>query len=635
MCGIAGYLDPSHQLSTEQQRPVADAMIDAIQYRGPDHGAVWLDSAAGVSLGYRRLAIIDTSPTGEQPFYSHDDRYVMVFNGEIYNYQSFRDELATLGYRFRGHSDTEAALAALQEWGIEAAVKRFNGMYAFAVWDKQERALHLVRDRVGIKPLYYGWSNGVLLFGSELKALTAHPCFAPQLDHDALASYLRYGYVPAPHTIYHDIYKLPPGALITLKDGALTQPTTYWSPQTAFRAGAAQPHTGTPAEATDALDALLRDSIKLQMISDVPLGAFLSGGVDSSTVVALMQAQSNRSVHTFSIGFTESAFDEAGYARVVAAHLGTQHTELYVTADEMRAVVPQLATMFDEPFADSSQIPTYLVSKLARKHVTVSLSGDGGDELFAGYDRYRWANRLVERVGGIPKNVRQLGAGAIQWISPSLWDTAGSAVGRRRLGDKAHKLADSLAFDSPQALYRDLHSLWQQPLALKGSPYPDVFAQSLNGAYIRWMQQADVQQYMPDDILTKVDRASMATSLEARVPLLDHRVVEFAAQLPLAYLLRDGKSKWLLRQVLYRYVPVSLIERPKSGFAVPLAGWLRHELRDWAEALLDERRLRADGLLNPAPIRQAWTEHLSSRRNHQHALWAVLMFQAWRETWLS
>jgi asparagine synthase (glutamine-hydrolysing) len=633
MCGIAGYLDPSHQLSTEQQRPVAEAMINAIRYRGPDHGAVWLDTSAGVTLGYRRLAIIDTSPTGEQPFYSHDDRYVMVFNGEIYNYQSFRDELAALGYRFRGHSDTEAALAAIQEWGIEAAVKRFNGMYAFAVWDKQERALHLVRDRVGIKPLYYGWSNDVLLFGSELKALAAHPCFAPQLDHDALASYLRYGYVPAPHTIYHDIYKLSPGALITLKDGALTQPISYWSPQSAFEQGAAQPYTATSAEATDALETLLRDSVKLQMISDVPLGAFLSGGVDSSTVVALMQAQSNRPVHTFSIGFTEGAFDEAGYARAVAAHLGTQHTELYVSPDEMRAVVPQLATMFDEPFADSSQIPTYLVSKLARQHVTVSLSGDGGDELFAGYDRYRWANRLVERVGGIPKNVRQFGAGAIKWISPSLWDTAGGAIGQRRLGDKAHKLADSLAFDSPQALYRDLHSLWQQPLALNGNPYPDVFAQSLNGDYIRWMQQADVRQYMPDDILTKVDRASMATSLEARVPLLDHRVVEFAAQLPLSYLLRDGKAKWLLRQVLYRYVPASLIERPKSGFVVPLAGWLRHDLRDWAESQLDEHRLHSDGLLNPTPIRQAWTDHLSGRRNHQHALWAVLMFQAWCEQW--
>jgi asparagine synthase (glutamine-hydrolysing) len=637
MCGIAGYRDFQAILSADERARVARAMTDSIVYRGPDHGAAWMDDACGAALGYRRLAILDLSPAGEQPFHSQDGRYVMVFNGEVYNYRTFRDELTQRGYRFRGHSDSEAMLAAVQEWGVRAAVERFNGMYALAIWDRQERQLHLVRDRVGIKPLYYGWSQGVFLFASELKAFAAHPAFEARIDQAALGDYLRYGYVPCPRSIFRDVYKLPPGAILTLPDEGDSRPAPvhYWTPQPAFQSGDANPFAGTDDEAIATLDELLRDAVKLQMISDVPLGAFLSGGIDSSTVVALMQAQSDRAVKTFSIGFPDAGFDEAGYARQVAKHLGTDHTELYVSPQDSMAIIPQLPTMYDEPFADSSQIPTYLVSRLARTAVTVSLSGDGGDELFAGYERYVWADRMVNSTGRLPAFVRRGASAAIGALSAEQWDALGGALRYPRLGDKAYKLRRAFAHASPEQIYRNMHMLWEvPPLLHRAAALAEAGSFGTSAAYLRVMQQFDLAQYLPDDILTKVDRASMAVSLEARVPLLDHRVVEFAARLPRSLVIRDGIQKWLLRQVLYRYVPSSLFERPKSGFALPIANWLRGDLREWAEALFDGRRLREQGL-DPQPIYAAWQAHLSGRSNQQHSLWAVLMYTAWSERWLS
>jgi asparagine synthase (glutamine-hydrolysing) len=571
--------------------------------------------------------------------FSADERYVMVFNGEVYNYQTFRDALLKLGHTFKGHSDSEAMLAAICEWGIEKAVEQFNGMFAFAVYDRRERLLHIVRDRLGIKPLYYTWANGVFLFGSELKTLMAHPCFSGEINRDAVALYLRHGYIPAPHTIYKHVYKLPQGSMLTVRDAQSTQPIAYWSAQTVMQDAARHPFTGSPSEAVDALDALLRDAVQLQMISDVPLGAFLSGGVDSSTVVALMQAQSQRPVHTFTIGFHEAQFNEAPYAKAVAQHLGTHHTELYVTPAEARAVIPQLADWYDEPFADSSQIPTYLVSKLARQHVTVTLSGDGGDELFAGYERYAWSRGIHERMNSVPGALRALAARAITAVPPSVLDQIGGLAGLKRTGDRAHKLAEILTFESPAAMYRDLISLWKQPTSVVRHAHEpstllmDRQAWANSAHFTAWMQTMDLALYLPDDILTKVDRASMGISLESRVPILDHRVVEFAARLPLDYKVRDGQTKWALRQVLYRYVPRELIDRPKSGFAVPIGDWLRGDLRAWAEALLDEGRLREGGIFQPEPIRKLWAEHLGGTRNWQHHLWCILMFEAWRERW--
>ena len=566
-------------------------------------------------------------------------RYVIAFNGEIYNHQELRGELGELAWR--GHSDTETMLAAIAHWGLEAALQRFVGMFAFALWDCRERALHLARDRFGEKPLYYGRMGNAFLFGSELKALQQHPAWRGEIDRNVLALYLRHNHVPAPYSIYKGISKLPPGTLLTL--GAETWgeavPRPYWSLRKIAESGIAQPFAGSEGEAVETLDGLLRSAVRGQMMADVPLGAFLSGGVDSSLVVALMQAQSSRPVKTFTIGFSDAQYNEAEYAKAVARHLGTEHTELYVTPDQAREVIPRLPEIYDEPFADSSQIPTLLVAQLARQHVTVSLSGDGGDELFGGYNRYLWADAIWRKVRWLPKIGRRALGGALTALPPRTWDrlfqAAPSGLRQRTPGDKLHKLAEILAADSPEQVYLNLVSQWKTPAAVAlGSREPqtlliDPAQRSALPEFIQRMMLLDAVSYLPDDILTKVDRAAMAVSLETRTPFLDHRVAEFAWHLPLAMKINHGVGKWPLRQVLYRYVPQNLIERPKMGFAVPVGAWLRGPLINWAEDLLDEARLREEGYFDPAPIRRKWQEHLSGKRNWQDCLWNVLMFQEW------
>ncbi len=629
--------------STTELPSSVRSMVAAIRYRGPDDSGAWCDERVGVGLGHARLSVLDLSPEGHQPMVSSSGRYVLSFNGEVYNFAELRSELRGAGADFRGHSDTEVMLAAIEEWGIEKAVRRFVGMFAFALWDRAERQLILVRDRIGEKPLYYGWCGEIFLFGSELKALCAHPSWHGDINRGVLASYMRYGYVPLPHSIYLGICKLLPGTWLKISfddpPGHMPSPTAYWSGR---EIAMQEPLTGlSGAAATDALDSLLRQVIGRQMISDVPLGAFLSGGVDSSTVVALMQCQSSRPVRTFSIGFSESDYDEARYAKLVAAQLGTDHTELYLSPEEALRVIPRLPDIYDEPFGDSSQIPTHLVAALARKHVTVALSGDGGDELFGGYNRYFWGRSIWNHIGTVPPGIRHGIGGMMTALSPVAWDRVGKLLPRRlrqpTLGDRIHKLASVIDVDGPDELYRRLVSQHREPGSLIiGAEEAPIWADGEAAAFGRSdfterMMFRDLVGYLVDDILTKVDRAAMAVSLETRVPLLDHHLVEFAWRLPLAMKVRDGQGKWLLRQVLYRYVPRELIDRPKQGFGIPLDAWLRGPLREWAEELLDERRLRREGYLHPGPIREKWAEHLSGRRNWQYWLWNVLMFQAWNE----
>ncbi|MEX2505420.1 MAG: asparagine synthase (glutamine-hydrolyzing), partial [Pseudohongiellaceae bacterium] len=606
---------------------------------------ITLDPQAGVALAHRRLSVLDLSPAGHQPMCSPCGRYVLVYNGEIYNHRDLRGglEAERAAFNWRGHSDTETLLAALRYWGVPGTLARLNGMFAFALWDDADRRLYLARDRMGEKPLYYGRSGDAFLFGSELKALTAYPGWRGEVDREALALYLRYSHVPAPWSIYRGIEKLPPAHYVVISDSgrAVSEPQCYWDLASVAQCGMAEAG-GEAGDLTDALDDLLRDAIGRRMVADVPLGAFLSGGYDSSTVAALMQAQSPKPVRTFSIGFHETGYDEAKHARSVAGHLGTDHTELYVTPEEARAVIPQLPEIFDEPFADSSQIPMFLVSRLARNHVTVSLSGDGGDELFAGYNRHVVGPRLWQQLGGLSPGLRRgLGSaisGAVRLTGNSRrW--LGTGTGIPQLGHKLDKLASGLRADDAQAFHRDLLSHWKRPeVVVRGVREPMLPIDRLGGmpqlpGVCERMLYRDMATYLPDDILTKVDRASMAVSLEARVPLLDHRLVEFAWRVPVGFKVRDGQGKWLLRQVLYRYVPRELMDRPKMGFAVPIEHWLRGPLRAWAEPLLDEQRIQQEGFLDPAPIRQMWAEYLSGQSRHQGALWNVLMFQAWLRTW--
>jgi asparagine synthase (glutamine-hydrolysing) len=668
MCGLTGFLGGRWATgATAGDGAKADLlrMSASIAHRGPDSDGHWLDVDAGIALGHRRLAIVDLSPAGAQPMRSADGRYVMAFNGEIYNHQTLRAELekrseagvtfaedlpdTANGVRWRGHSDTETLLAAMCAWGIRGAIERCIGMFAFAVWDRQLRTLTLGRDRMGEKPLYYGWqgqgSDAVLIFGSELKSLKAHPAFSAAVDRDALHLLMRHGYIPAPYSIYQDIRKLPAASLLTVKPGQRdAAPMAYWSLANAARAGDATPFTGTPTEAVDALETLLQSAVSQQMMADVPLGAFLSGGVDSSTVVALMQAQSSRPIKTFTIGFDEAAYDEATHARAVAAHLGTDHTELYVTPQQALDVIPRLPSLYCEPFADISQIPTFLVSQLARQHVTVSLSGDAGDELFCGYDRYARAARFWRWISPIPTGIRRAAARGITIIPPQGWNSLlrplhramPSSLRQHHPGDKVHKLANLLPADSIDALSLGLTSHWGDSarLVLGGSNHPPPTDASALSAIsglgsIQRMMALDAMTFLPDDILVKLDRAAMGVSLESRIPLLDHRVVEFAWRLPQSLKRRDGLSKWALRQVLYRHVPKALIERPKMGFSAPLHSWLRGSLRPWADDLLSESRLRQDGYFNPAAVRQKWAQHVSGQRNWTNHLWDVLMFQQW------
>jgi asparagine synthase (glutamine-hydrolysing) len=653
MCGICGFLvgadgslagmAPAGLNMEETVR----RMSDSIAHRGPDGEGVWTDEAAGIALGHRRLAIVELSPLGQQPMQSADGRWVVAYNGEIYNFRELRAELEAAGHSFRGQSDTEVLLEACAAWGVERTARRLIGIFAFALWDRRDRKLALVRDPMGVKPLYWalvgGAATGTVLFGSQPKALRAHPALTAEIDRDALAAYFRYNYVPAPHSIYKGVSKLEPGTILTFRPGKEPERTVYWSMAGTVRQGLADRLSLSDGEAADELEALLRDAVGRQMMADVPLGAFLSGGIDSSTVVALMQAQSERPVRTFTIGFKEAGFNEADAARAVATHLGTDHTDLIVEPSHALATIPRMAECYDEPFADSSQIPTFLVSEMTRRSVTVALSGDGGDELFAGYNRYAWGSGLWRRMAPVPAGLRRTASGMIRSLRPRHWDALSSIIPAskrpRLLGDKLHKLAGILDAGGPDALYRGLLTHWEEPdrLVLGGrEPRGILWDEGVAAEvpdFVERMQYLDAVTYLPDDILAKVDRASMAVSLEARVPLLDHRVVEFAWRLPMAQKLRDGKGKWLLRQVLYRHVPKELIERPKMGFGVPIDSWLRGPLRDWAEDLLDERRLREDGFLDPAPIRARWAEHLSGARNWQHPLWSVLMFQDWKRRW--
>lgn len=639
MCGIVGYWDKRGADAT-----VVERMAMQIQHRGPDDAGVWLNEEGDLALAHRRLSIIDLTPAGHQPMVSPCGRFTLVYNGEIYNHQALRTELEGEGghFNWRGHSDTETLLAALRHWGMEGALQRLNGMFAFALWDKAKRSLFLARDRMGEKPLYYGHSNGTFLFGSELKSLTAHPDWQGNVNRNALTLYMRHNYVPTPWSIYQGINKLPPAHFVAVQEAGqvVSEPQCYWDLGQIAESGAADAK-GSPEELVDELDGLLRDAVLGRMASDVPLGAFLSGGFDSTMVAALMQAQSTRPVKTFTIGFHEKGFNEAEHAKAVARHLGTDHTELYVTPEEAMAVIPRLPAIWDEPFSDSSQIPTLLVSELARRHVTVSLSGDGGDELFYGYQRYNQAHRIWKVLRLLPAPLRQVLGALMQAVPGAPLERLVQFLPRRfqvpHLADRLPKLAEVVKERSVESNYKRLVSHWKDPArVVQGGVEPlTLFDEpehlpKLPGLRER-MMFLDSLTYLPDDILTKVDRASMAVSLEARVPLLDHRVVEFSWKVPMSLKYRHGKGKWLLREVLYRYVPRELMERPKMGFGVPIEHWLRGPLREWGEELLDEKRLREEGFFDPVPIRRMWQEHVTGKRRWHSYLWDVLMFQAWSE----
>ncbi|MDA8560417.1 asparagine synthase (glutamine-hydrolyzing) [Nitrospinae bacterium] len=637
MCGIVGYWNKNGA-----EASVVERMAMQIRHRGPDDAGVWLNKEGSLALAHRRLSIIDISPAGHQPMVSPCGRFILVYNGEIYNHQDLRADLKDEGGHFdwRGHSDTETLLAGLRHWGVEGTLKRLNGMFAFALWDNTERNLFLARDRMGEKPLYYGCSGGAFLFGSELKSLSVHPHWRGDIDRNALTLYMRHNYVPTPWSIYQGISKLPPAHFVVVREfgQVVSEPQCYWDLGQIAEEGSVNAK-GVPEELIDELDELLRDAISKRMMADVPLGAFLSGGFDSSTVVALMQSQSTRPIKTFTIGFQEKGYNEAKHAKAVAMHLGTDHTELYVTPEEAMAVIPRLPAIWDEPFSDSSQIPTLLVSELARRDVIVSLSGDGGDELFCGYSRYTQGYQIWEKLRLLPRPLRQALGSLLQVFPGATLESLMRVLPKRyqvpHLADRLPKLADVVKEDSGELYYRRLVSHWKDPAAvvLGGVEPLTIFDKpeqlpKLSGLRERMMYM-DSRTYLPDDILVKVDRASMAVSLEARVPLLDHRLVEFSWRVPMALKCRDGMGKWLLREVLYRYVPRELMERPKMGFGVPIDTWIRGPLREWADELLNEKKLREEGFFDPAPIRKMWQEHVTGQRRWHYYLWDVLMFQVW------
>jgi asparagine synthase (glutamine-hydrolysing) len=644
MCGIAGLLDTKQGKGHEELSAIARRMATSLRHRGPEDEGVWADPASGIAFGHRRLSIIDLSPAGHQPMHSACGRYVITYNGEIYNFKSLRAELEQLGQAFRGHSDTEVLLAAITHWGVERALEKFNGMFAFALWDRQDKVLFLSRDRAGEKPLYYGWAGHTLLFASELKALHQYPDFRGEVDRGALAVYVRHNYIPAPHSIYKGIYKLTPGTLLAIRGfGSDASPKPYWSAKRAAEDGLASPFRGSASEAVTQLDSLLNDAVNLRMVSDVPLGAFLSGGIDSSLIVAIMQANSSQPVKTFTIGFHSAEFNEAESAKAVARHLGTDHTELYVTPEEAMGVIPRLPGLYDEPFADSSQIPTFLVSQLARRKVTVSLSGDAGDELFGGYATYLWGRSVHQRVNWMPRALRNAAAKSLGPLARFDWNglfdrhhaVVPGSFKKRDVTRVLEKLTSVLTATEREALYRVLLSYWMDSASVvldskeKKTALTDKDGWAKLPDFVHVMMYVDTVMYLPDDILVKVDRASMGVSLESRVPLLDHRVIEFAWRLPLAMKITGNTGKSPLRQLLYKYVPRTLVDRPKRGFAVPVGEWLRGQMRPWAEELISESRLRNDGYFAAEPILQKWHEHLKGRHNWQPQLWGVLMFQAW------
>lgn len=641
MCGIAGVLMSK---PLDNLEGIIDEMTKTLALRGPDGQHTWLDSEQGIALGHRRLAILDLSPAGVQPKISQNQRFVITYNGEIYNYKALKSQLEAEGITFHSHSDTEVLLEAISAWGIEDTLKKLNGIFAFALWDRSQKTLILARDHLGIKPLYWYNHGGNFAFASELKALHKLPFFKPTINRNALCSYFRFSYIPEPLSIFEHTHKLEAGHFLILKWGEKPLLKSYWNLKDTIFKAKAKPFQGTDQEAIAALDGVLKKAVDLQMVSDVPLGAFLSGGVDSSTVVALMQSQSVKKIKTFSIGFEDPAYNEAPHAKLVADHLGTDHTELYANSKSVQDIIPLIADFCDEPFADSSQIPTYLVSQLARQHVTVSLSGDGGDELFAGYNRYYiWSKSITKKLLGLPKPLRKIVSLMLSSVPQLMWDTVLSTLlmgrGPKHLGNKLHKLAKALSVESEWSFYISLlsHSLNPEELVL-GSTEPKniIWDPKLTHdfpEFIERMQYADMKTYLIDDILFKVDRASMANSLEARVPLLDPDVIAFSWQLPMHYKIRNNTPKWLLKQVLYQYVPKNLIDRPKQGFGIPLGDWLKTSLKAWASELLSTASLEQHGLLNVALIQQKWREHVEGVENHQYELWNVLMFQAWYLRW--
>jgi asparagine synthase (glutamine-hydrolysing) len=657
MCGIAGIIDPSAETSAGDLALVARGMAHTVRHRGPDDDGVWVDADARVAFAFQRLAIVDLSAAGHQPFVSDDARFVLVFNGEVYNHRDLRRALPAPARGWRGHSDTETLMAALGVWGVRPTLERIVGMFALALWDRFERRLYLARDRFGEKPLYYGWVGNAFVFGSELAALRAHPAFDNDVDADVLALYTQYSQVPAPYSIFRHIYKLQPACLLSLNLGdagrirshAPFAPVCdtgftldrYWSLVDVVRSGVADP-LSDEREAIERAESALSDAVRLQAIADVPLGAFLSGGIDSSTIAALLQEQSGRAVRTFTVGFEDSAFDEARFARDVARHLGTEHTELYLSPEQVRAAIPVMPELYSEPFADSSQIPTYLISQLARRDVTVALSGDGGDEVFGGYNRYLWAPRIWNKLRWIPSPLRRRLGERVRRVRPSTWSGLerifAGAVGVSRLSEKAQKMADRLSTTSDvDQLYR---ALVVNSRAMDVVPGAGMLSTVLDDARLsppcreaeHRMMFLDTMTYLPDDLLHKVDRASMGVSLEVRAPFLDHRLVELAWRLPLRMKIEHGQGKILLRRILSRRLPSALVDRPKMGFAVPLDAWLRGSLREWADSLLSPSRLRNGGFFNAEVIARCWSEHVSGVRNWQPELWPILMFQAWIET---
>ena len=644
MCGIGGFVDPAPNPRLPAFSALATRMADTLVARGPDDSGVWVDQTHGIGLAHRRLSVIDLSASGHQPMLSADGRYVLVYNGELYNFQELRADLVAQGQVFYGNSDSEVLVEACAAWGVEQTVRRSLGMFAFGVWDRQERCLTLVRDRIGIKPLYWARFGQVFLFGSELKALRAHPCFDAQLDPRMVIPFLRYDYIPAPHSIYRGVYKLEPGCLLQVRPSHEPCITRYWDLAHVARQGTEAPLQADDEQALDQLETLLSDAVQRRMVADVPLGAFLSGGIDSSTIVALMQQYSARPIKTFTIGFQEVARDESQHAQHIARHLGTDHQTLVVEPSQALDLLPRLPTWYDEPFADTSQVPTCFVSHLARQKVTVALSGDGGDELFAGYKRYLKAARTWRWVSRLPRPLRTVlaqTAGAL----PLLLENAPACTPKpiSRLVKHTHQLSRALSLDTA-----DLHDrhLWRH----REDPARLVINAAANGVQnlgnihhaaptspmdiVSQMQFFDTLSYLPDNNLTKVDRASMGVGLEVRVPMLDHRLVEFAWTLPPHMKIRAGEGKWLLRQVLYKYVPRELVERPKQGFGAPLSGWLRGPLREWAEDLLSDRALQHSGVFDTPRVRKKWTEHIAGRADWKRPVWNVLMFQAWHRQWM-
>ncbi len=637
MCGISGFLDFSRTHSSTLLKKQISQMTDTLVHRGPDDGGIWFEDEHGIALGMRRLAIQDLSAAGHQPMTSKDGRYVIIYNGEVYNTSDLRRLLEDKGITFRGHSDTEVIIEACAQWGVAEAASQLIGMFAFGLWDKQEKTLTLVRDRLGIKPLYYGILGNVLLFGSELKALMAHKKFEKKINAEALNSYFKYNFIPAPQTIYENVYKLLPGTIIAFSEQGKHKTHAFWDLSKIAHEGikARENFLSNDSDTIDKLEELIKDSVERRMIADVPLGAFLSGGVDSSTVVAMMQSLSSRPIKTYTIGFEEESFSEMQYARAIAQHLKTDHYELILTSQDALSIVPELPKYFDEPFADISQIPTYAVSKFARESVKVALSGDGGDELFAGYNRHYLVSKFPKKYGILPLMLRNILANGLTLGTEEFWDNLIPPSILPQAGDKLYKLSSVLKSKDIKELYETLLSQSKRSNNFfLSSNNLNLLANEVQFAnFLDSVQYWDLIKYLPDDILTKVDRASMAVALEARVPLLDHRIVAFSWALPQNMKIRGSITKWILRQVLYRYVPKSLIERPKMGFGVPINKWLQGALRPWAEELISEKRLENSGHFDVKQVRKMWQEHLTGQKNNQHQLWSILMFEAWKDAY--